>query len=191
MNSFATMKNNSSPWQTISSETKYNNPWIEVVEDQVINPGGGEGIYGKVHFKNKAMGIIPIDEEGNTWLVGQHRYTLDEFSWEIPEGGSPIGEDILEAAKRELKEETGLEANHWELFMTLHTSNSVTDEVAHVYLAKDLKHGSANLEESEADLKVKKLPLKEAIQMALEGKITDSISVAGLLKAAMLLNKKN
>ena len=190
MNSFATMEKNGNPWQTISSETKYDNPWIEVVEHQVINPGGGEGIYGKVHFKNKAIGIIPIDEEGNTWLVGQHRFTLDEFSWEIPEGGAPIGEDILEAAKRELKEETGIEAKNWELFMTMHTSNSVTDELAHLYLAKDLKLGSANLEETESDLKVKKLPLKEAIQMALDGKITDSMSVAGLLKAAVLLNEK-
>jgi ADP-ribose pyrophosphatase len=186
MDSFATMENNGNPWQTLSSETKYDNAWIEVVEHDVINPGGGNGIYGKVHFKNKAIGIIPIDDKGNTWLVGQHRFTLDQFSWEIPEGGAPLDEDILIAAKRELKEETGIEAKKWKMIMTIHTSNSVTDEIAHVFMATDLSHGAADLEESEADLKVKKLPLMEAVQMALDGDITDSMSVAGLLKASIM-----
>ncbi len=181
------MENENKPWQSTASETKYDNPWIEVIEHQVINPGGGKGIYGKVHFKNQAVGIIAIDEYRNTWLVGQHRFTLDQFSWEIPEGGAPLDEDILIAAKRELKEETGLEAESWEMIMTMHTSNSVTDEVAYIFLAKDLTQGSSQLEETESDLEVKKIPFKEVVNMVMNGQITDSMSVAGILKADRLL----
>lgn len=183
------MNKKDNPWKTLSSEVRYDNPWIEVAEHQVINPGGGEGIYGKVHFKNQAVGVIPIDDEGNTWIVGQHRYTLDQFSWEIPEGGAPYNEDILEAAKRELKEETGLSAKSWELILTMHNSNSVTDEIAYVFLAKDLSLGPSELDESESDLQIKKITFSEAIQMVMDGQITDSMSVAGLLKASILLEK--
>jgi 8-oxo-dGTP pyrophosphatase MutT (NUDIX family) len=176
------MKN---PWTTLTSETKYDNKWITVTEHQVLNPAGGKGIYGKVHFKNRAIGIIPLDTEGNTWLVGQYRYTLNEWSWEIPEGGSPMEENILISAQRELKEETGLTASQWQLLMRFHTSNSVTDEVGYVFLAEDLEEGTNQLEETEADLVVKKLPFSEALQMVLEGQITDSMSVAGILKVAL------
>jgi len=176
------------PWQTLSSKEIYENPWIKVEEDQVINPGGGKGIYGKVHFKNIAIGIIPIDEHGNTWLVGQHRYPLDVYSWEIPEGGCPEGEDKLDGAKRELKEETGLSAQKWEEILTMHLSNSVSDEVGFVYLATELTQGATAFEESE-DLAIKKLTVTEAIQMVMESKITDSLSVAGLLKIAKLMKE--
>ncbi|MTI40533.1 NUDIX domain-containing protein [Fulvivirga lutimaris] len=182
------MNSKNNPWTTLKSTLKYDNPWIEVVEHDVINPGGGKGIYGKVHFKNQAVGVIPIDDEGNTWLVGQHRYTLDEFSWEMPEGGAPYGEDVLEAAKRELKEETGLTASSFELILTMHNSNSVTDEIAYVFLATGLTHGEAELEESESDMVVKKLPFSEALDMVMKGKITDSMTVAGFLKASIILN---
>ena len=173
-------------WKTLSSEVKYDNPWIKLVEDQVINPSGGNGIYGKVHFKNLAIGIIPIDEEGNTWLVGQHRYPLDQYSWEIPEGGGPEGEDKLLSAQRELKEETGLTAKEWKEILTMHLSNSVSDEVAYIFLARDLTQGATEFEDTE-DLAIKKLPIQEAIQMVHEGKITDSMSVAGLLKLDIML----
>ncbi|MEM6360868.1 MAG: NUDIX hydrolase [Bacteroidota bacterium] len=181
----ATIKN---PWQTLSSKKEYANRWIEVVENQVINPGGGRGIYGKVHFKNQAIGIIPIDDNGYTWLVGQYRYTLNEYSWEIPEGGAPFGEEPLSGAKRELREETGLTASHWEYIMRFHTSNSVTDEVGHIFMARDLSQGESELEESEADLAIRKLPLSAAVEMVMDQQITDSMSVAGLLKAARILN---
>lgn len=172
------------PWTTLSGQEKYDNPWINVTEYKVINPAGGNGIYGKVHFKNKAIGVIAIDAEQNTWLVGQYRYTLNQFSWEIPEGGGNPEEDPLEAAKRELREETGFTAKKWTRLSTLHTSNSVTDEEGFLFLAEDLVAGEASLEETEADLKVKKLPLKEAVDMVLRGDITDSMSMIGLLLVA-------
>ena len=181
------MENNDSPWKSLSEKKMYENPWIEVIEHQVINPGGGNGIYGKVHFKNIAVGVIPIDDKGYTWIVGQHRFTLNEFSWEIPEGGAPIGEDLIEAAQRELKEETGLEANSYELILKMHTSNSATDEVAFVFLAKGIKRGEANLEDTEADLKVKRIHFEELHSMVLNGEVTDSMTVAGVLKAKSLL----
>lgn len=154
----------------------------------MINPAGGEGIYGKVHFKNKAIGIIPVDEFGNTWLVGQYRYTLNEYSWEIPEGGGRLGTDPLEAAQRELKEETGLQATTWTLLMQIHTSNSVTDEEGFIFLAEQLTQGDADREATEADMVVKKIPLRHAVAMVMNGEITDSLSVAGLLKVARLKN---
>jgi 8-oxo-dGTP pyrophosphatase MutT (NUDIX family) len=169
------------PWTTLSGEDKYENRWIKVTEYQVINPGGGKGIYGKIHFKNKGIGIIPVDNEGNTWLVGQYRYTLNEFHWEIPEGGAPLNEDPLEAAKRELKEETGLTAKKWTRLLRMNTSNSVTDEECSIYLAEDLQQGESELEDTEADLKVRKVPLKEALDMVVRGEIADSMSMMGLL----------
>jgi 8-oxo-dGTP pyrophosphatase MutT (NUDIX family) len=176
------------PWKTLAKRDIYENNWIKLEEHDVINPAGGNNIYGKVHFKNIAIGIIPVDEEGNTWLVGQYRYTLNAYSWEIPEGGGPLGIPPLESAQRELREETGLIAKKWEHLLTLHNSNSVTDEVALIYLAEDLEQGEDDLEETEADLVVKKLPLQEAIAMVMRGEITDSMSVAGLLKIARLKN---
>ena len=175
-------------WETLSSEEKYNNRWITVTEYQVINPAGGKGIYGKVHFKNKAVGVIPLDENGNTWLVGQWRYPLNEWSWEIPEGGSPLSSDVVDSAKRELKEETGIIATRWTNILRTHLSNSVSDEEGFVFLAEDLTFGDKEAEETEADMEIKKLPFTEALNMVLEGKITDSLSVMGILKVARLKN---
>ncbi|MFN3404701.1 MAG: NUDIX domain-containing protein [Cytophagaceae bacterium] len=178
---------NHNPWKTLSSKTIYDNPWINVREDQVLNPSGGKGIYGVVSFKNLAIGVVPVDSHGNTYLVGQYRYTLNEYSWEIPEGGGDPNVDPVESAKRELKEETGFEAEKWEFIGRIHTSNSVTSEVGYLYLATDLKAGESSPEETE-ELFVKKLPLKEAVEMVMSGEITDSLSIAGILKAARLLN---
>lgn len=180
------MENQKNPWTFVAKRAVYDNPWINLEEHQVINPAGNEGIYGKVSFKNKALGIIPVDENGNTWLVGQYRYTLDEYSWEIPMGGGPLEIDMLESAQRELKEETGLTAAKWTNIMRIHTSNSVTDEEGFVFLAEELTQGETEFEETEV-LQIKKLPLSAALQMVMEGQITDAISIAGLLKAARIL----
>jgi 8-oxo-dGTP pyrophosphatase MutT (NUDIX family) len=177
------------PWQVLSSQPTYQNPWISVREDQVINPKGGRGIYGVVSMKNKALGIVPVDADGNTWLVGQYRYPLNEYSWEIPMGGGPVELDILESAQRELKEETGFTARRWTNIARLHTSNSVTDEEGFVFLAEELEAGDVEPEETE-ELRLWKLPLTEAVAMVMDNRITDAISVAGLLKAERVLSSR-
>jgi len=140
-----------------------------------------------VHFKNLAIGVIPIDENGYTWLVGQHRYPQNKFSWEIPEGGGPLGIEPLESAKRELQEEVGLEATDWQLILQMDLSNSVSDEEAYIFIAKNLFQIQATPEETEV-LHLKYLPFIEAYHMVLNGEITDSMSVAGILKAKILLD---
>lgn len=174
------------PWKTISVKEVYTNPWIKLDEHQVINPAGGEGIYGKVHFKNKAIGIIPLDQENNTWIVGQYRYALNEWSWEIPEGGGSLDIDTLTSAKRELKEETGLSAENWTEIARTHLSNSVSDEIGIVYLAENLIEGNSQLEETEFGMEIKKLPFEKVLAMVNNGEITDSLSVIGILKLARL-----
>lgn len=171
------------PWKTLKISTEYENPWIRLEQHDILNPAGNPGIYGKVHFKNKALGIIPLDQEGNTWLVGQYRYTLDAYSWEIPMGGGPLNEDILSSAMRELKEETGLTAKKWTKILRVHTSNSVTDEEGFIFLAEDLTEGQPEFEETEV-IKIKKMPLVKAVEWVMNGEITDGISIAGLLKVA-------
>lgn len=167
-------------WKKLGSKVIYDNPWMTVVEDRVINPSGGRNDYGHIRFKTCAVAIIPIDDDGNTWIVGQDRYTLGEYSWEVPMGGAPKGEDALAAAKRELREETGLKAEHWTEVMRLHTSNSITDEEGFVYIAKGLQQGETEFDETE-NIDIRKLPLGDAIAMAKKGEITDAISVAALL----------
>ena len=172
-------------WQKLNEETVYENPWIKVSHENVITPGNTEGIYGVVHFKNLAVGVVPIDDQGNTWLVKQSRYTLNEYSWEIPEGGSPEGESALASAKRELEEEVGLKAAEWVELMTIHQSNSVSDEKGIIFVAKRLSPGVQCLEVTE-DIEVKKLPLIQAIEMVYKGEITDAMSVAALLRLALM-----
>jgi 8-oxo-dGTP pyrophosphatase MutT (NUDIX family) len=176
------------PWTVLSSKEVYTNKWISVTEFEVINPGGGKGIYGKVHFKNRAIGVVVLDEELNTYLVGQYRFTLGTYTWEIPEGGGPLNEDPLEAAKRELQEETGIIAGRWDKLLDFHLSNSVSDEYGHVYLARELQFGQATPEETES-LEVRKLPFEEAYQMVLRGEITDSLAVAGILRTKLFIQE--
>ncbi len=173
------------PWKTLSEKKIYENPWISLTESQVINPGGGTGIYGKVHFKNLAIGIVVLDEEYNTWLVGQYRYVPDQYSWEIPEGGGKLEADPLDSAKRELLEETGISATSWVEIQRMHLSNSVSDELAIVYLAQNLSFGESDPEETE-ELSILKLPFKDAYKMVIDGEITDSMSVAAILKVKLL-----
>lgn len=180
--------NEDNPWKTLSSEEKYSNNWIAVTEHQVINPSGGKGIYGEVHFKNIAIGVLPLDEQQNTWLVGQYRYPLKAYSWEIPEGGCPNGTEPELSAKRELLEETGLEAKKWTEIQRIHLSNSVSDEFGIIYLAQELTQGQAEPEETE-ELQLLKLPFEKAYEMVLTGKITDSVSVAAILKVHIMLSE--
>jgi 8-oxo-dGTP pyrophosphatase MutT (NUDIX family) len=183
------MSETSNPWKILSEKPVYDNPWIAVTEFDVINPNGGKGIYGKIHFKNVAVGIIPLDEDVDTYLVGQYRFPLGAFSWEIPEGGGSEVETALDSAKRELLEETGLKADEWTPILTLHLSNSVTDELAVIYLARKLEQHGPMPEETEK-LIVRKCPFEEAYQMVEEGKITDSISVAAIQQVKLMLLDK-
>lgn len=180
------MTEHKNPWTLKSKEIVYDNNWIRVEHHDVLNPSQKPGIYGKIHFKNIAIGIIPVDQEGYSWLVGQYRYPLDEYSWEIPEGGGKVGTQPIVTAKRELLEETGIVAQKWTHIQKIHTSNSVSDEYAMIYLAEELSFEKAQPDEDE-ELMVKKIHLKDLYQMVLAGEITDSLSVAGIFKLKALL----
>ena len=175
------------PWTTLTARQVYDNKWIGLTEYDVINPGGGKGIYGKIHFKNLAIGILPLDEEGYTWLVGQYRYALGQYSWEIPEGGGDPVVPPVESAQRELREETGLVATEWTLIQELHLSNSVSDEKALLFLARGLQQHEAMPEETE-QLVVRRMPFEEAYRMVENGVITDAMSVAAIYKVKLQLN---
>jgi 8-oxo-dGTP pyrophosphatase MutT (NUDIX family) len=174
----------SNPWTTISSRSVYDNPWIRVREDQVLRPDGLPGIYGVVEFKNRAVGILPIDRVGRIWLVGQYRYPLHAYSWEIPEGGCSESETPEATAERELREETGLIAGQMELVANSHLSNSVSDELAYLYRATELTQGPDDPEGSER-ITVRCFDWDEAWGMLRRGEITDSITVISLLYEAV------
>lgn len=179
-----TLPQHPNPWQTVATREAYANPWIRVREDQVIRPDGGRGIYGVVEYRNRAIGVIPVDDDGYTWLVGQWRYCHGRYEWEIPEGGCPVGESPVEAARRELREETGITAQKIEPLLTgIQLSNSTTDEVCDIFVATGLTFGASEPEETEK-LEVLRLPLAEAIQMARDGRIRDSVSVLALFAMA-------
>lgn len=177
------------PWITHTSEHIYDSPWIGVTKHEVTNPNGHPGTYSVVHFKNLAIGVITLDEEQNTWLVGQWRYPINKYSWEIPEGGGNRQVDPLESAKRELQEETGITAHKWEKILEMHLSNSASDEFCIIYLAKDLTFGKAKPEDDEA-LEVMKLPFEEVYARVNSGEITDSLTVAAVLKVKLMILEK-
>lgn len=180
------MHHEQNPWIITSEKEVYHNNWIGLTEYQVINPAGNPGIYGKVHFKNLAIGIFPLDAEWNTYLVGQYRFPLQQYSWEIPEGGCPLGSSPLDSAKRELLEETGLKASKWREIQQMHLSNSVSDELGIIYLAQNLEQFEAEPEETE-QLIVRKVPFNTVYQMVCDGQITDSLTVAAVLKVKLML----
>ncbi len=170
------------PWRVTSSREVFENPWIAIADHDVIHPDGTPGEYGVVHFKNLAIGVLPIDENGMVPLVGQHRFPHDKYSWELPEGGGRRGVDPLASAQRELTEETGLTAKHWAPLCEFDISNSVTDERAVCYIAWELSQGAASPEPSEA-LTVKKIYFKDLLEMVISGEITDSLTIVMTLTA--------
>jgi len=180
------MKEGKNPWKTLSEEVMYENNWIRVEHHEVLNPKNKAGIYGKVHFKYIAIGIIPVDLDGYTWIVGQFRYPLNQYSWEIPEGGGKIGIPTLDSARRELREETGIIAKGWTMIQEIHTSNSVSDEYGVIYLAEDLEFHAPQPDDDE-ELLIRKIHLRDLFKMITSGKITDSLSLAGIYKLKEIL----
>jgi 8-oxo-dGTP pyrophosphatase MutT (NUDIX family) len=172
------------PWRRLARRTAYENAWIRVWHDDVLRPDGRPGVYGVVHFRTVAAGVVAIDAEDRVLLVGQHRYTLDAYSWEIPEGGVPPDEDPIDGARRELREETGVVAATWRELGRAHLSNSVTDEAAVLYLATDLRQQAPEPEVTE-DLAVRWVPFDEALAMTLDGRITDALAILGLQRVAL------
>ena len=179
---------NKNPWKTVKSEVTYENNWIKVTENKTINAAGGDGIYGVVHFKNIAIGIIPLDEDYNTWLIGQYRYPLNEYSWEICEGGGLHADNVLDSAKRELHEELGIKAENWTKIMDMHLSNSVSDEEGVIYIAKKLSYHTPEPEEGEV-LQIKKIPFNSVYEMVMNDQLKDSLTIAGVLKTKLLIDK--
>lgn len=175
------------PWKILSTKEHYDNPWVNVVEHQVTNPAGKPGIYSVVHFKNLAICILPLDEQYNTWLVGQYRFSVEQYSWEISEGGGPLGIDPLESAKRELLEECGIAAQEWMQIASCHLSNSGTDEKAIVYVARVLSFHASSPEETEI-LQVKKIPFDTLFQMVMNNEVMDAPTIIAVLKAKQLMS---
>ncbi len=173
-----------SPWRRRSRRVAYDNPWITVWHDEVVRPDGEPGIYGVVHFRNVAVGVVVLDADDRVLLVGQDRYALDQYSWEIPEGGVPDGESALDGARRELREETGVAAADWRELARVHLSNSVSDEAGILFLATGLTHGEAQPEGTE-QLEVRWVPFSEALAMTLDGRITDALSVVAIERVAL------
>lgn len=176
------------PWFVKESITKYDNPWIKVVEHQVISPANKDGIYGVVEFKNKAVAIVPLDEHNNTWLVGQFRFPMNTYEWEVPEGGSPADETPLETAQRELAEEVGLVAEEYELVQEVQLSNCTTNEIGFIFVARRLKEVAQKFDETEV-LQIKKLPFAEVYEMATAGKIKDNFSLTAIYRVKLLLDQ--
>ena len=172
------------PWARRSRRVAYDNPWITIWHDDVARPDGSPGIYGVVHFANLAVGAVVLDDDDRVLLVGQHRYTLDAYSWEIPEGGVPADESALDGARRELREETGVEADGWREIVRFHLSNSISDEAGVLFTARATSHGPPAPEPSE-DLAISWLPFVEALAMITDGRITDAMSIMGLQRVAL------
>ena len=173
------------PWTVLSKEAVYENAWIRVDHQEVLGPSGRPGVYGTVHFKNQATGVVPIDEKGNVILVGQYRFPLQAYSWEIPEGGGSHSHTALESAQRELREECGLAAERWMELVSMDLSNSVSDERGTIFLAWKLTDEMAHPDETES-LQVTRVPFGEVLERVKRGEIRDAMSVAALLRVAVM-----
>jgi 8-oxo-dGTP pyrophosphatase MutT (NUDIX family) len=173
------------PWKTLSSRVAYENTWIRVREDKVIRPDGGPGLYGVIEVRPSA-GVVALNERDEIVLVGQWRYTVNRYSWEIPRGGSHPGEDdLLEVGKRELAEEAGVLARDWRKIGTVDNANGVNSDSQTFYLATGLSETETN-HDPEEEITVKWRPFAEALEMAMDGRITEVDSVAAILLTAQL-----
>ncbi len=179
-------ENHKNPWITLNSEKIYDSAWISLTKHDVLNPNGNPGTYSVVHFKNLAIGILALDKNYNTWIVGQYRYPINQYSWEIPEGGGDRNVAPLLSAKRELHEEAGITANKWTKIQEMYLSNSASDEFCILYIAQELSFGDAEPDDDE-QLEVRKLPFNDLYQMVESGEITDSLTVTIVLKAKLLM----
>ena len=183
------LKEVKNPWKVLDSTKVYTSPWVEVTKHNVLNPANQPGTYSVVHFKHLAIGILPLDEEYNTWIVGQYRFPLNKYSWEIPEGGGKLNVPAIDSAKRELSEEVGISAKKWTNIQEFNTSNCSTDERAIIFVAQNLSFHEAHPDEDE-QLAVRKLPFAELYKLAIEGEITDSLSLVAILKTKILIDQK-
>jgi 8-oxo-dGTP pyrophosphatase MutT (NUDIX family) len=174
----------SNPWRRVSRRVAYDNPWIEILHDDVIRPDGEPGIYGVVHFKHLAIGVVPMDAQDRVLLVGQFRYTMDRYSWEVPEGGGDFDEDPEAAARRELVEETGYRGGVWRELCRAELSNSVSDEVTIMFVATDLEAGEASPEGTE-QIEMRWVPFHEAMAMIRAGDIRDAMTILALQQLAL------
>jgi 8-oxo-dGTP pyrophosphatase MutT (NUDIX family) len=172
------------PWSTLSSRVVYRNPWLALREDKVIRPDGKEGIYSVIEIR-PSCGIIAINENDQIALVGQWRYVHNKYSIEIPTGGSEQGETPLDAAKRELREETGLTAEDWTALGTVDNSNGATTDVAHLFLARNLTTGPS-VPQGDEHVELRWTPFTDAVLSVMKGEITESVSVAAILKTELL-----
>lgn len=179
-------KEHTNPWTTLRSEKVHESPWIAVTKHDVLTPNNTEGTYSTVHFKNLAIGILPLDKDHNTWIVGQWRYPIQQYSWEIPEGGGKLNVEPLDSAKRELLEETGITANKWTKIQEMYLSNSVSDEYCIIYIAQDLNFGESHPDDEE-ELQTRKISFNELYKMVEAGEITDSLTVMAVLKTKILI----
>lgn len=174
------------PWTTLSQQRAYETPWIAVDHHEVLDPSGTAGVYGTIHFKNLAIGVVALDEDLNTWIVGQYRYPIEQYSWEIPEGGGRRDIPPVESAQRELLEEVGITATRWTEIQRMHLSNSASDEYCILYVAQGLSHQPPQPDHDE-ELEQRKLPFAELYAMVQRGEITDSLTVAAVLKVQLML----
>lgn len=174
------------PWTTLNEEVRYETPWIRVTHHDILDPSGRQGIYGTVHFKNIAIGVLPLDQDLNTWIVGQYRYPIQAYSWEIPEGGGRRDVPPIDSARRELREETGIEAARWREILRMDLSNSASDEHAILYVAQDLTFHAPQPDHDE-ELALRKVPFDELYGMVLRGEVLDSLTVAAVLRVKLML----
>ena len=172
------------PWRRVSRRVAYDNPWIQILHDDVVRPDGKPGIYGVVHFRHLAIGVVPLDADDRVLLVGQYRYTMDHYSWEIPAGGVDLDEEPEAAARRELVEETGYSGGEWRELCRAELSNSVTDEVTVLFVASGLEAGTATPEGTE-QLQLRWVPFDEVMAMMRRGEIADAMTILAIQQLAL------